>query len=86
MSLSLTAQERLAQITPLQHALQAAWTTLKPHLEARRAELIAKLVSANDEQTRGRIKELDELLELPERLQQEAIGLATPQQEEAELP
>lgn len=80
------AEERLAQIAPLQHGLQAAWITLKPHLERRRAELITKLVTANDEQTRGRIKEVDDLLDLPERLQQEAVALATPQQEEGELP
>jgi len=34
---------------------------------------------------RGRIKELDDLLSLPQRLQQEAQGLAAPQ-EEGELP
>jgi hypothetical protein len=55
------AQERLAQIAPLQQGLQAAWTTLKPYLEQQRRQLLTQLVACNDEQTRGRIKELDEL-------------------------
>lgn len=80
------AQERLAQIAPLQQGLHAAWATLKPWLEARKAELITKLVSANDEQTRGRIKEVEDLLALPERLQQEAEAIAAPQQVEGDLP
>lgn len=75
---------------PLQQGLQAAWTTLKPYLEQQRREWAAKLLNACAEYDtnicRGRIKELDDLLGLPERLQQEAIDLQQPQQEEAELP
>lgn len=80
------AQERLSQIAPLQQGLDAAWTTFKPHLEKRKRELIAQLVAVNNDETRGRIKELDDLLGLPERLQQEAMSLQQPQQQEAELP
>jgi hypothetical protein len=80
-----SAKERLAQIMALQAGLQAAWPTLQVHLEKRRLELITKLVSTNDEGVRGRIKEVDNLLGLPEELQQEAIALAAPQQE-GELP
>lgn len=80
------AQERMAQLAPLQQGLEAAWPTLKPHLEARKADLLKTLVSSNDEQVRGKIKQLDELLELPASLQQEAMMLSTAPQEEGELP
>lgn len=88
--MSPEAQERLAQIAPLQQGLEAAWTTLKPHLESRRRELVAQLLKACAEYDtnllRGRIKELDDLLGLPERLQQEAQSLQIAPQEEGELP
>lgn len=80
------ARARLAEIAPLQQGLAAAWNTLEKHLQARKAHLVAKLIAADDEQARGRIKEIDDLLGLPERLQQEAMSLHQPQQEEAELP
>lgn len=86
----LEAQERLAQIAPLQNGLQAAWPTLKPYLEQRRREQATKLLMASHEidtnQCRGRIKEIDDLLGLPERLQQEAMNLQQPQQEGGDLP
>lgn len=82
-------KDRLAQIMPLQSGLSAAWPTLKAHLVSRRSELIEHLITESDAVggniTRGRIKELDFLLGLPERLEQEAQALAAPQQE-AELP
>jgi hypothetical protein len=58
---------------PLQQALAAAWGPLEKHLRERKADLVLKLVSKNDDEVRGRIKEIDDLLELPERLQQEAV-------------
>lgn len=82
----MTPEERLAEISPLQHGLLASWPTLKPYLEARRLLLTGKLVLEDNEQTRGRIKELNDLLELPERLQQEAVNLQQPPQVEGELP
>lgn len=82
-------KDRLAQIMSLQAGLAAAWSTLEAHLESRRSELVENLVTGSDaigdQLTRGRIKELTELLGLPERLQQEAQSLTAPQQE-AELP
>jgi hypothetical protein len=65
------------------------WTTLRQHLEQRKAELVRHLILGgavdDDWECRGRIKELNELLELPEKLQQEAQLLASPQQEEGEV-
>lgn len=65
--------------------LQAAWPTLRPELKRQYDELITQLVTANNDETRGRIKQLAELLELPNTLQREAEDLQQPQQE-AELP
>jgi hypothetical protein len=80
------ANERLAEILPLQQALAASWTFLKVYLEQRKRELVTDLVAADDEQKRGRIKEINDLLELPERLQQEAVNLQQKPQEPAEYP
>jgi hypothetical protein len=82
----MEVKERLAELMLLQGALSAGWNSLKGHLEKRKAELVVGLISHDDEQMRGRIKELDDLLGLPERLQREAEGLTAPQQEEGELP
>lgn len=77
--------ERLAELASLSQGLGAAWPTLKPWLDERKDLLMRELVNSNDEQTRGRIKELAELLDLPERLRHEAIALQQPQQE-SDLP
>lgn len=80
------AQDRLAELSALQGGLAAAWLSLQPHLEARKAELVLALISHDDAEARGRIKELNELLGLPERLQREAEALTARPQEEGELP
>lgn len=80
------AQERLAEIAQLQQALDAAWLRLKPYLEQRKREHVAKLIAANSDEARGRIKELDDLLALPEQLQLEAQSLTAAPQEEGDLP
>ena len=72
---------RLAEIMSLQQGLSASWPTLSKWIESRMNELLAALVSQNDEQTRGRIKELASLLELQNTLQSEAQSLQQPKQE-----
>lgn len=81
----MSPQDRLAELSALQGALSTGWSRLTDWIEKRKAELVVALVAHEDEQTRGRIKELDNLLGLPERLQREAEGLVAPQ-EEGELP
>lgn len=76
---------RLQQIALLQQALEAAPSFMN-YLRGRRAELVEKLVTTESEQTRGRIHEIDDLLALPERLQQEALSLTAAPQQMAELP
>lgn len=81
----MDSKDRIAELMALMGGLSAAWPTLSRHLSARRNDCLEQLVAANDEEIRGRIKELNDLLELPERLQQEAFSLQHPQQD-AELP
>lgn len=56
-------------------ALETAWPALAPLLEERRVRYVKQLIAADDEQRRGRIKELSDLLELPMRLRQELAEL-----------
>lgn len=66
---------RVDQLTQWVPALQQAWPALAPLLEERRARYVTRLIATEDEQARGRIKELSDLLELPMRLQRELAEL-----------
>jgi hypothetical protein len=78
--------ERLAELAMLSQGLSAAWPTLSQWLIERKDRFTQDLVNSDNAETRGRIKELAEILELPERLRNEAIALQQPQQEEGDLP
>lgn len=67
--------QRLDQLNQWLPALETAWPALAPLLEERRMRYVKQLIAADDEQRRGRIKELSDLLELPSRLQQELMEL-----------
>lgn len=71
------AQQRLAEIMAFQGALQAIWPIFSKELEKRRQENILRLIASDNEEARGRIKELSDLLDLPQRLNQEALHLAS---------
>lgn len=71
MEAQMTPQARLAEIQALIPALIA----IRPLLAERREMAIKKLIATESEEARGRIKTLDELLELPNGLQQEAANL-----------
>lgn len=77
--------ERLAQLAQMQQGLNSAWPTLSTWLLERKDRFTRELIETNDEETRGRIKELVTILELPQGLQDEAIALQLPPQE-SELP
>lgn len=77
-------EDRIAQLMNLQQSLQN-WEPISQHLMTKRDELVSRLIAKEDPEVRGRIKELNSLLELPQRLQQEAVQLRQPQQE-GELP
>lgn len=66
------AENLKAKAGQLQLALLGAWKLLTERLHERRAELVNALVNANSDETRGRIKQIDEFLGLPEALSQEA--------------
>lgn len=61
-----------AKAQGLLNSIGTAWRQLADRLEARKAELVAQLIRSNDENTRGRIQQIDELLALPEALKLEA--------------
>lgn len=56
----------------LMTALQGGvWPHLTRELEEMRARLVESLISENSEELRGRIKQIDDLLRLPNTLRQE---------------
>jgi hypothetical protein len=78
----LNLANRIAQIDALTAALKAP--ALVAHLNEHIAELTARLISANDEQTRGAIRALTALINLPEALQYERQGNAAALSEESD--
>lgn len=70
------ARERLNQVQAVLNALPGAWAPLVRELERIRAEKVASLVTANNEELRGAIKFIDEVLQLPNNLHQELLTLA----------
>lgn len=72
------AEQRLAQVTPLYSALGGMWPLLAAELERSKADLVISLISENSEELRGRIKQIDDLLNLPHSLRQELDLLTKP--------
>lgn len=70
----MNLEDRVEEISGLIPALQAP--ALVVHINNEIAGLTARLVSADDEQIRGRIKALRDLINLPEALQAEREGIA----------
>lgn len=77
--------ERLAELALLSQGLNAAWPTFSKWLNERKERYLRELVEKDNDQTRGRLKELQVILELPQGLQDEALALQQPQQE-SDLP
>lgn len=76
--------ERLTHIDRLIDA--PSWPALIAELDQRIAELTAQLVNADNEQTRGRIKALHDIKNLPVALQAERDGIrAALSQEDAAI-
>lgn len=72
----MSPEQRVQDIEQALNVLAPAWGALSEYLTGRIREHTASLVSADNEQTRGRIKALQELLELPVTLQQERDGIS----------
>lgn len=74
----MTREEVEARIAQLSRALDAfsnSWPALSALIGERIADHTNSLISENNEQTRGAIKELRALLDLPEALQHEREAL-----------
>lgn len=79
--------ERLEHINSLLSALDRVWPSFVVELNALIEDKTTRLISENDEQTRGAIKALRELLDLPETLKSERDHMteALPEQSDALL-
>lgn len=71
----MSPEERIAQIEETLRSLAPAWQVLTALLDEKARALTGELIAQDNEQTRGRIKQLRELMELPELLQQERDGI-----------
>lgn len=67
--------ERLNHINRVLEAVSSSWAAIACELQDRIDAHIESLVSSNSEETRGRIKALRDLLNLPETLQFERDGI-----------
>jgi hypothetical protein len=72
----MTPEQRIEDIDQALAALRGAWPFIASELHTRITELTGQLVNENNEQTRGRIKALLDLMELPITLQQERDGIS----------
>ena len=71
-------KERIEQIDRTLNVLRDAWPVLLPILKEKADGMTLALIGQDSEQTRGRIKQLRELMELPETLYQERQGIGEP--------
>lgn len=69
------SKERLEYIADFLARTKTAWPLIAAEIDTRVAELTEQLISQDNEQTRGRIKALVAMKELPETLHQEFEGM-----------
>ena len=79
----MTPDKRVAAIGSWLESVSGAWPFLAAELNTRRADLVSRLIATNNEEVRGRIKALDEVLNLPESLSQERQGISAALAEQA---
>ena len=73
--MTMTPDARISHIGAALDAMRPGWPFVAQELEARIASLTESLISNNCEQTRGRIKALLEMKNLPEALHDEREGM-----------
>lgn len=71
----MTPEDRILEIDAALSALQPAWPAFSAVLQDKKQALTVELIAQDSEQTRGRIKQLRELMELPDLLRQEREGI-----------
>lgn len=72
---------RIEEIDAALQAIRPGWPFLLAELQARIGDETERLITQNNEETRGRIKALRDLMTLPETLETERAGILA-----AELP
>lgn len=73
----MTPEERTAHLAELLSVLLSSWRPVRIELEYRHQRFMHRLIVSNDEGIRGRIQELEELLKLPQSVEQELDRLKT---------
>lgn len=79
----MSSEERLAQIEQTLEAIRTGWPFFLAVLQDRANTLTVDLVNQDNEQTRGRVKALHELMQLPASLQSEREGISAGLAEQA---
>ena len=72
----MTVNERLAEISKTLEAIHNGWPFFLGLIKEREAELTEALINNDNEQSRGAIKELRRLANMPEMLKQERDGIS----------
>lgn len=72
----MNPSERINQIDQALGAIQTGWPFLLAEINERIDSLTQSLIAQDNEQTRGRIKALRDLKELPEALKQERESIS----------
>lgn len=73
--MNVEIQQRVVALTDGLGAIQRGWPFLLAEVEKQIEQLTLELVNANNEETRGRIKALVSIRNLPDTLEQERVGL-----------
>lgn len=79
----MNAEDRIKQIQQTLEAIHNGWPFFIAHVEDRLSSLTEALINNDNEQTRGAIKELRRIAEMPEALAQERDLLSTALAEQA---
>lgn len=79
----MNSEDRIAQIQRTLEAIQNGWPFFLAVLNQRIADMTEQLINNDNEQTRGAIKELRRLAEMPASLAQERDLLSTALADEA---
>jgi hypothetical protein len=66
---------RIEQISALIDAMRTCWPAVVAELRARESDLITQLIAQDNPETRGRIKQLRDVIDLPSLLRSEQDGL-----------
>lgn len=72
------SKERVEYIAAFLDRTKAAWPLIVAEIDVEVGELTTQLINNDNEQTRGRIKALVAMKELPETLLSELEGMRTP--------